>query len=82
MCKEPKQKGIFLSINGQQLYKDNFLANFTELLSENVDTIIRTIETDVNNAVKQIVNLYQKACLFMKKNNSCNFKNQATCVVG
>ena len=43
----PKQKGIFLSINGQNCINFNFLGNFTELLSENVDTIIRTIETDV-----------------------------------
>ena len=69
-----KTERDFPKYKWSELYKDNFLANFTELLSENVDTIIRTIETDVNNAVKQIVNLYQKACLFMKKNNSCNFK--------
>ena len=44
--------------------KTRFPETFTAILSENKNNIIHAIETNVNNAVQQIVNLYQK-CWFI-----------------
>ena len=54
--------------------KTRFLETFTAILSENKNDILHAIETDVYNAVQQIVNLYQNAGSFMKRKDKTNFK--------